>query len=156
MTSIIRLKSLTIAADSPDPTRKLHLSVGSNSTVVSHIVGDNAAIGMWSSIEMNMGIICACLPPLRPLVTRMFPLLMPSISRSKEKQSTDRQQQIYFPHVPVDPYGKECSATVSRQSPEQSRDRGITVTHEWRLDSSHNGIWEEAESERGISLRNFS
>lgn len=31
---------------------------------------------MWSAIEINIGLICACLPLLRPLVTKWFPNLL--------------------------------------------------------------------------------
>lgn len=30
-------------------------------------------IAVWSSVEINVGIMCACLTTLRPLVARLFP-----------------------------------------------------------------------------------
>ncbi|GAB1213731.1 hypothetical protein ATERTT37_002881 [Aspergillus terreus] len=36
----------------------------------------------WSFIEANVAIICACLPPLRPLIAHVFPRLLPIRSRS--------------------------------------------------------------------------
>ncbi|CAE6996148.1 hypothetical protein P3342_000308 [Pyrenophora teres f. teres] len=53
--SILRLHSLVAISNSPDPTY------------------DNPAAATWSSVEANVGIICACLPILRPLVTQWFP-----------------------------------------------------------------------------------
>ncbi|CAG8961145.1 hypothetical protein HYFRA_00002688 [Hymenoscyphus fraxineus] len=38
----------------------------------------NTASGMWSVIEVNVGIICACLQTLRPLMARVFPNLFAS------------------------------------------------------------------------------
>ncbi|KAJ6077377.1 uncharacterized protein N7446_000313, partial [Penicillium canescens] len=61
ITSIIRLKAVAIATNSTDLTRSL------------------APIATWSYVEMNMGIICSCLPPLHPLFRRTLPwLLFPS------------------------------------------------------------------------------
>jgi hypothetical protein len=34
---------------------------------------DNEAAATWSILELNMGIVCSCLPTLRPLVTRIVP-----------------------------------------------------------------------------------
>jgi hypothetical protein len=33
---------------------------------------------MWTIIEMNVSIICACLPQIRPLIVKLFPKLMPA------------------------------------------------------------------------------
>ncbi|CAG8973343.1 hypothetical protein HYALB_00000106 [Hymenoscyphus albidus] len=38
----------------------------------------NTSSGMWSAIEVNVGIICACLQTLRPLMARVFPNLFAS------------------------------------------------------------------------------
>ena len=46
--------------------------------LIEYTIGDNVGAASWSAIECNTGIICACLPSLRPLVTRMFPHLIPS------------------------------------------------------------------------------
>lgn len=36
------------------------------------IAGTNAYAAVWSSLEANVSIICACLPPLHPLISRVF------------------------------------------------------------------------------------
>lgn len=54
--SILRLHSLTIIARHPD-----------DSTYYS------ASAAYWSSIEMNLAIICASLPALKPLVVKIIP-----------------------------------------------------------------------------------
>ncbi|GMF81234.1 unnamed protein product [Aspergillus oryzae] len=36
-------------------------------------------------IEINVGIICACLPTMRPLLARCFPRIFSSIDRSNNK-----------------------------------------------------------------------
>ncbi|KAJ9210487.1 hypothetical protein DTO166G4_7954 [Paecilomyces variotii] len=55
ITSIFRLISLKVIAQSSDPTY------------------DNVGAATWSAIECNVGIICACLPTLRPLISRILP-----------------------------------------------------------------------------------
>ncbi|KAJ0415873.1 hypothetical protein BJY00DRAFT_251404 [Aspergillus carlsbadensis] len=73
VTSICRLVSLKKISDSSDPTY------------------DNIGAASWSSIECNTGIICACLPTLRPLISRIIPQLLSSLtsrhphSKSKSK-----------------------------------------------------------------------
>ncbi|KAJ5775559.1 uncharacterized protein N7511_000570 [Penicillium nucicola] len=65
ITSIVRLTSLKKIADSTDPTY------------------DNVAAAAWSAVECNTGIICACLPTLKPLLARLFPGMMTTFSASR-------------------------------------------------------------------------
>jgi hypothetical protein len=62
--SILRLQSLVSISNSRDPTY------------------DNPPAATWSSVESNVGIICSCLPLLRPLVARWVPSAFPSRRRS--------------------------------------------------------------------------
>ncbi|KAI8935525.1 hypothetical protein NX059_008095 [Plenodomus lindquistii] len=70
--SILRLPQLVAISNSKDP------------------LYDNAPAALWSSVECNVGIICACLPLLRPLVTRYLPGLFTS-----EKRSTHTTPRLY-------------------------------------------------------------
>ncbi|KAF3764025.1 hypothetical protein M406DRAFT_51480, partial [Cryphonectria parasitica EP155] len=54
--SVIRLSSLVTFAKSDNPT------------------WDNYDVSIWSSVEINVGIICACMPTLRLLLVRVFPV----------------------------------------------------------------------------------
>ncbi|KAJ5689365.1 hypothetical protein N7462_003757 [Penicillium macrosclerotiorum] len=65
ITSIIRLVSLKKIADSTDPTY------------------DNVGAASWSAIECNTGIICACLPTLKPLVSKILPGLVSTFSNRR-------------------------------------------------------------------------
>lgn len=56
--SIVRLEGLVTFANSINPT------------------WDNWSTGIWSTIEINVGIICACMPSLRLLLIRAFPKLL--------------------------------------------------------------------------------
>jgi hypothetical protein len=53
--SIIRLQTLISFANSTNPT------------------WDQADAANWSTIEINVGIICACMPALRLILVRLFP-----------------------------------------------------------------------------------
>lgn len=69
ITSIIRLVSLKRIADSADPTF------------------DNVGAASWSAIECNTGIICACLPTLKPLMSKIMPGLLSTLSGSRRNTS---------------------------------------------------------------------
>ncbi|KAJ6097560.1 hypothetical protein N7499_001934 [Penicillium canescens] len=74
ITSIVRLTSLKKIADSTDPTY------------------DNVAAAAWSAVECNTGIICACLPTLKPLLTRIFPGMMTTFSASRPSYGDTTQR----------------------------------------------------------------
>lgn len=61
ITSCLRVTTIDIAATTNDLTYDL------SST-------------MWTVIEMNVAIVCACLPMIRPLIVKVFPRLMPKSS----------------------------------------------------------------------------
>ncbi|KAJ5134425.1 Conidiation-specific protein Con-10 [Penicillium atrosanguineum] len=65
ITSIIRLVALKKISDSSDPTY------------------DNVGAASWSAIECNTGIICACLPTLKPLLSRVMPGLISTFSGTR-------------------------------------------------------------------------
>ncbi|KAL4923151.1 uncharacterized protein BDV17DRAFT_285636 [Aspergillus undulatus] len=80
VTSMVRLNYLTVATNTTDPTR------------------DNGPIALWSQIELNSCIICCCLPPLQPLVTRFFPRLLASASYSRDRKGKKRSGPYPLPH----------------------------------------------------------
>lgn len=64
ITSCLRMTTINIAATSPDTTYDI-------------------ASTMWTVIEMNVSIVCACLPMVRPLLVKVFPRLMPKSTTNK-------------------------------------------------------------------------
>lgn len=82
--SIVRLQSLITFANSTNAT------------------WNNLPVSLWSTIEINVGIICACMPTLRLLLLRMFPKL----------STTYRNASGYY------------NATGSRSKPTRSRTFG--------------------------------
>ena len=64
--SCLRLQSLVTFAASSNPT------------------WDQVKVVNWSNIEVNVGIICACLPTLRVILVRMFPKIMGTTKASSQ------------------------------------------------------------------------
>ncbi|OJJ50368.1 hypothetical protein ASPZODRAFT_149708 [Penicilliopsis zonata CBS 506.65] len=90
--SAIRLSSLVNFANSTNPT------------------WDEWDAAVWSTIEINVGIICACMPTMRVILVRLFPRLMGSTrsdprhyyesgsrSRGRNRSTTRRSG---FPSIP--------------------------------------------------------
>ena len=50
-------------------------------------LGDYLEAALWSVIEVNVGIICACLPSIRLGLVHLFPTLLGSTNRSIPKPS---------------------------------------------------------------------
>ena len=62
--SVLRLQSLIHFGNSLNPT------------------WDQTDASNWSTIEINVGIVCACLPALRKILIRFFPSMQGSTSPS--------------------------------------------------------------------------
>lgn len=71
ITSCLRVTTIDIQATTPDQTYDI------SST-------------MWTIIEMNVAIVCACLPQIRPLIVKWFPRLMPSYYSGSRDRSDKR------------------------------------------------------------------
>jgi hypothetical protein len=77
-TSSARLYELTKMIDSHDFTSALHLHISTPHPRYNIIPltlffpETNSEAAIWSSLEANVSIICACLPPLHPLISRIF------------------------------------------------------------------------------------
>ena len=67
ITSCLRLTTIDIQATTTDQTYDI-------------------ASTMWTIVEMNVAILCACLPQIRPLLFKLFPKIMPYYG-SKGKES---------------------------------------------------------------------
>lgn len=72
-TSSARLYELTEMIDSHDFTSELHIHILPNShPLIPFLPETNSEAAIWSSLEANVSIICACLAPLHPLISRIF------------------------------------------------------------------------------------
>ncbi|PVH72157.1 hypothetical protein DL98DRAFT_611756, partial [Cadophora sp. DSE1049] len=95
--SILRLKALVTFANTSNPT------------------WDFFDAGLWSTIELDVGIICACMPAIRIILIRMFPRL------GSTQTSTDIRQTI----------GKHSDAQLSKKGDVKS---GISYSRNYGVE----------------------
>lgn len=87
--AIIRLHSLWVNNSAPideqpstySPTPNYHYLP--NTPAVKGV-----DIAIWSSLEINVAILCACVPALKPLFVKVFPRLITSFSESAKRSRT--------------------------------------------------------------------
>lgn len=72
--SVVRLQSLLAISNSTDPTK------------------DNPPAATLSAVEANVGIITACLPALRPVLSAILPQYFPPTTRSRYTRTIDEEQ----------------------------------------------------------------
>lgn len=59
----------------------LRLQALKSSTGSFNFTWDLFDVGLWSTVEVNIGVICVCLPSLRLLLVRLYPKLSGSAKR---------------------------------------------------------------------------
>lgn len=57
----------------------------------------DAGAAMWSSIELNTGIICICLPTLKPVVNLFLPRLLRTMNSGRSDGSTTLADGLQYP-----------------------------------------------------------
>ncbi|GAD97455.1 predicted protein [Paecilomyces variotii No. 5] len=53
----------------------------------SNVTWDYVAIGYWSTIEVHVGVVCACLPAIRSLLVHVFPSVFKGTTNAASKAS---------------------------------------------------------------------
>lgn len=92
--------------------------------------------GFWSLIEINVGVICICLPPLRALLSRQFPSLNFGISGSDPHPQPYLSSSISAPKS-----GGSTGIRKGRgQAPLESEEELVYFTDENSLPLRDNGI----------------
>ncbi|KAL1845105.1 hypothetical protein VTK73DRAFT_1122 [Phialemonium thermophilum] len=104
---------------------------------------DNINSSSWSVTEMSTAIICACLPTLRPLVSRVMPTLMgswPGKSSNNNKyyyhkHSSGREPPNSFPSSSGGGRDRDLEAkgSVDRTSNSASSQQGVLYAEELEL-----------------------
>ncbi|KAF2170774.1 hypothetical protein M409DRAFT_51034 [Zasmidium cellare ATCC 36951] len=98
--SILRLSALYVISKSSD------------------VSWDNPLAAIWSSLEVNVGILCSCIPTLKGCITRYFPTLFSSSSYGASNNVRPSTFELAGNH------GKShasCTATVDRDERESKR-----------------------------------
>ncbi|KAH7323217.1 CFEM domain-containing protein [Stachybotrys elegans] len=115
--SIIRLKTLVGFSSTHNPT------------------WDQYGVVVWSTIEINVGIICACMPAMRVILARLFPRVMGSkqtnglYGTSKVSRKATTASRKMGSESVVKTANRDSSTTVGDQS-----DRGILFSREFTVD----------------------
>ncbi|KAG5977817.1 hypothetical protein E4U55_006536 [Claviceps digitariae] len=101
--TILRLQSLIYFSNSTNPT------------------WDNWIIGWWSTIEVNVGMICTCLPTLRLMLVRVAPRIFSTNGSKNESHCTpnshgsSRRHSNALRNKPFDISSIEMSAVEERR-----------------------------------------
>jgi hypothetical protein len=146
-TSAGRLYELNIMVNGGDFTGKDILIRKEREKETDTPTEANAQAAMWSSLEANISIICICLPPLHPLLSRAFSFFcLPRPIRSSAskrhsakttfKEPLRRDDGIWSNNL-FNPAAGGYSATISKvdTNEEGYEEDGIRVVRELRLQS---------------------
>lgn len=68
----------------------------------TNVTWDNTSVAIWSTIELNVGMICTSLPTLRLLAVRIWPVLNGSTIRSRFGYSGNRYGRSRYPKRATD------------------------------------------------------
>ena len=72
-------------------------------------------MAIWSAIEINVGITCASVPALKPLIVRWFPGLLPSTVRSRTGRTGFQRNDYGKPlTLPLKVDAKEPGITIEQ------------------------------------------
>ncbi|KAB8606244.1 hypothetical protein FH972_025874 [Carpinus fangiana] len=79
---------------------------------------------MWSAIEVNVGIMCACVPALKPLVTRFLPRWISDSSRSSvlEKSTLESGEMAAMHRIPSAPFPPQSTGQPAKTGPDAELD----------------------------------
>lgn len=85
----------------------------------TNVTWDNTSVAIWSTIELNVGMICTSLPTLRLLAVRVWPVLNGSTIRSRFGYSGSRYGRSRYPKRSTD-------ISISRDGPVRMNSLKIT------------------------------
>lgn len=98
-------------------------------------------VGIWSTVEINVGIICVCLPTFRLMLVRFFPFLRGTLKRtyaSATGRSSSRRprKSSHFPLGSPSVSRVDASVTPSPGPPE-GKSMGIMYQRSYEVDVEH-------------------
>ncbi|OAA79104.1 hypothetical protein LEL_02590 [Akanthomyces lecanii RCEF 1005] len=120
--SILRLRSLVGFANSNNPT------------------WDQWEIAYWSTIEVNIGMICTCLPSLRLLLLRLFPKLLGNTTASGQSVSYahgSRGANVLRSETSLESHGNELTDVEHAKGSDWQSN--LTKSHDGLVRSEHEG-----------------
>jgi hypothetical protein len=72
------------------------------------VADDNVGAATWSAVECNTGIICACLPTLRPLISKILPSFLSTLSGSRSNRRIGEESST----TPTYRNGTQTTSTI--------------------------------------------
>ena len=101
------------------------------SSVSRDITWDSATALIWSTVEVNVAIVCACLPTLKPIISLVFPRLLNGsrplsarLSFISAHRASNQQRMSYRPGVKFPPESSSTSSTSPRVPEDITLDLG--------------------------------
>ena len=75
---------------------RLHSLYVNNSAPIDEQPVKGVDIAIWSGLEINVAIVCACVPALKPLFVKVFPRLITSFSDSSKRSGRGADGNIHL------------------------------------------------------------
>ncbi|KAK5111850.1 hypothetical protein LTR85_011748 [Meristemomyces frigidus] len=101
----------------------------------SDVTWNSPLAAIWSCVEIDVGILCACIPTLKGCVQRFFPKLLDSIRSSPVGSENSAQTQDSVEKIKIEVNGKETKSPVAslhRWKPSFSRSNYADYRHSSR------------------------
>ena len=128
--SILRLSSLVTFANSNNPT------------------WDQWGVAMFSTVEINVGVICACMPSLRLLLKRVSPKIMGSNSDNVGKYGFRSYAQSLQNKFPTSKSDLRASKTESLRGLQDEGDDSGSITVKTEIEITALPAVQESPEER--------
>lgn len=116
--SILRLQSVVKFGDSSNAT------------------WDYLGVSKWSTVEISVGIICACMPSLRLLLVRLFPKILGTSQRYYANYASNTNGQVKS-HSRSRPLGTNATSQVDACH-QRTDSRGITCSRTYAVEYGDN------------------
>lgn len=91
---------------------------------------DFVLVGIWSNLEINVGVICACLPTMRLILIRLFPKQLGSTQHDYSDYSNNKGKQKRSDHSAL----WTADEAPEPQPQTQTETRGITCERSYAVE----------------------
>ncbi|KAI9900974.1 hypothetical protein N3K66_005236 [Trichothecium roseum] len=133
---------------------RLHALWVNNSAPIDEQPLKGVDIAIWSGLEINIAIICACVPALKPLFVKFFPRLITSFSDSA-KRSREGKNRSMSGSIPLKSFDEQYKFRTFVARDCHGRSQGQTE-QEFETRPSSSTTFEEEDCEKGEIRSNRS
>ncbi|MCJ1439411.1 hypothetical protein MMC27_008805 [Xylographa pallens] len=111
----------------------------------------NVLPGIWSLIELSTGLICACLPAMRPVLRYLVPPFVRSLAESFDAKSSARRKPYTHRGQTSTTRSNTNSSTKpsipTEESPQDDYDMSIYKTTSIHKIVSHSSVWSDSQTQ---------